>query len=228
MIFDVICIQECHISELSDISLLDIPGYICIEQGSSCSRKGGLVIYLKECYNYKKILTNAMQNIWESQFIQIKGEGLLKSVIIGNIYKPPRELITDYKAFTSNFADTINKINRNDDELIIAGDYNINLLNINSREVINEFFTCFISISLIPKITFPTRFSARKGTLIDNFLCRISEKIISAKAGILIDKLSDHQPYFLILDIIRQPKHKPKMVTILKIIPDAIDKIIRT
>ena len=48
--FGAICLQETWPSSDADVSLLHIPGYKLIHQGSRCTRHGGLVIYLYEQY----------------------------------------------------------------------------------------------------------------------------------------------------------------------------------
>ena len=53
-----------------------------------------------------------------------------------------------------------------------------------------------MSIVFPPKITFPTRFSEHRGTLIDNFLCKLTH-FFEATAGIIVANVSDHLPYFL-------------------------------
>ncbi len=53
--------------------------------------------------------------------------------------------------------------------------------------------------SFYPKITMPTRFSNRHGTLIDNLFCKLIENSLNTTSGILIKKFSDHQPYFTFL-----------------------------
>ena len=54
------------------------------------------------------------------------------------------------------------------------------------------FFHALTSQSFQPLISLPTRFSATRGTLIDNMFCRNSETMLSTTAGILFDKFSDH------------------------------------
>ena len=56
------------------------------------------------------------------------------------------------------------------------------------------------SYDVYPKIIHPTRLSHSGGTLIDNVFCR-SPDFSSLDAGILATRLSDHQPYFVSLDI---------------------------
>ena len=90
----------------------------------------------------------------------------------GNIYRPPRSLNENYNEFVNEFS-TVRSIsslkNNQKQNLILAGDYNINMLKINEHEHCSNFFDMLTSFSLFPQITFPTRFSDRKGTLIDNF-----------------------------------------------------------
>ena len=86
--------------------------------------------------------------IWEGQFIEIIGKFLPKNIILGNIYKPPSENIGNYK------------------EVIIAGDFNINLLRVSTMSIFGDFLDAFITHSFYPKITLITRFSKYNATLI--------------------------------------------------------------
>ena len=53
------------------------------------------------------------------------------------------------------------------------------------------------SFSSYPKVTLPTRLSKSKGSLIDNFFVKLSDKTNSSSARILTSALSDHFPYFI-------------------------------
>ncbi len=53
------------------------------------------------------------------------------------------------------------------------------------------------SNSFYPKITVPTRLSNNHGTLIDIFLCKLTENTLDTTSGVLINKFSDHQPYLV-------------------------------
>ena len=99
-------------------------------------------------------------------------------------------------------------------ELIIAGDFNINLLKINENDVYSNFFDTLISHSLYPQITLPTRFTRTNGTLIDIFFCKLNKNILESKTGILTNKLSDHQPYFISVNITQKKEPLPKYVKI--------------
>ena len=87
--------------------------------------------------------------------------------------------------------------NRN---IILAGDFNINLLRLNERDVFAEFVDLLTSNSFYPKITLPTRFSHLNATLIDNVFSNLNLNTLDDTSGILINKLSDHQPYFTLIE----------------------------
>ena len=43
-LFSIICLQESWLSDMDEVSLIQLSGYDCISQGKSCSNKGGLII----------------------------------------------------------------------------------------------------------------------------------------------------------------------------------------
>ena len=116
------------------------------------------------------------------------------------------------------------KLTRSKPEVIIAGDYNINLLELAKRNIVNKYFTFITSYNFYPHITLPTRFSRSNATLIDNFLCKSSEVLSSATSGILIDKFSDHQPYFICLKNKKKYNKPQKYITINKLNTENIHK----
>ena len=88
--FSAICLQESWLST-DDISPFQLDGYTCISQGKTCSNKGGLIIYINETFKYKPLQNTHRYETWEGQYIQVHG-GLSKKIIIGNIYRPPKDL----------------------------------------------------------------------------------------------------------------------------------------
>ena len=71
----------------------------------------------------------------------VKGTAHNKDVIFGNIYKPPnyRYCIENIKAFTTDIENVIHELDRKNSEIRIAGDYNINLLNMDVRQAFSLF-----------------------------------------------------------------------------------------
>ncbi len=96
--FSVICIQETWLSENDDTSCFKIEGYNLIPQVKSCSQKGGLLIYLQDRFEYDYKYKLNTYSAWEGQIIQGKmGDSLNKTVNIGNIYRPPKDINECYK-----------------------------------------------------------------------------------------------------------------------------------
>ncbi len=200
--FSALCLQETWLAEGADISDYDLNGYTTIPQGYHCTSAGGLMIYLHENFNYTKKLS-LKYDTWEGQVIQVKkGEHLSKSIILGNIYRRTLYLNEHYTKFTTEFSPHLLRLGSNNTDVIFTGDYNINLLDINDKQVISEYFDMITSHSFYPKITLPTRLSNSNGTLIDNILCKLTESTLDTTSGVMIDKigLCDHQPYFTVLN----------------------------
>ena len=53
-----------------------------------------------------------------------------KNIILGNIYRPPRNTVNDYNIFTREFTGALEYLENLGPEILIAGDYNINLLKV--------------------------------------------------------------------------------------------------
>ena len=52
----VICLQETWLSDDVDLSIFQIAGYDCISQGKSCSKKGGLIIYIDNKFDSELVI----------------------------------------------------------------------------------------------------------------------------------------------------------------------------
>ena len=83
--------------------------------------------------------------------------------------RAPKILNEQINAFITEFSSVAASLGDSNNELIIAGDFNINLLKIKENDVYSNFFDTLISHSLYPQITLPTRFTRTNGILIDNY-----------------------------------------------------------
>lgn len=225
---DIILIQESWLENDNFLNLLQLDGYNCINQGYRCSRHGGLITYIKCKFEAKILNICPMSNIWEGLFVEIKLKDKKKSrYIIGNIYKPPRNNNNNenIQTFISEIEPVLNYLNDTKAEVLIGGDWNINLLKLSERPQFTEFLDLMLNTGLCPKITLPTRFSRHSATLIDNIYCKISDKTIDTSSGILFTGVSDHLPYFVCLNNISvQNESKPKYVKCRLNKPEAIKK----
>ena len=125
---EIICLQECHINENSDLCLYQLPDYVMVGRINSASSKGGLVTYLHKSLKFEELNIQYDKGIWEGQFFKITNGN--KQVIIGNVYRPPRTCVASLYAFFDGFKCSIEQLGRRNSELVVVGDFNIDLLKI--------------------------------------------------------------------------------------------------
>ena len=208
-----ICLQETWLSNDSDTSLFELYGYKLISAGKFCSVHSGLMIYLSDEYNFKCLNLHEQSSIWDGLFIEVYGKPLnRKKLVIGNIYRPPRETIENYHTFSSELAPILTFLNKSKCEVVIAGDFNIDLLKLNENNNVRLFFDTIVSHAFYPTITLPTRFSDRRCTLIDNFICKFSPEITNYVTVILTNHISDHQPYVINIRDLNAEKRISKFI----------------
>ena len=95
-------------------------------QPAICYTYGGLITYIKSSLNSTLHSTvYEHSTAWEAMFIEI--ENLHKSLIIGNIYRPPRESNELITQFNDEFSKAMHYKILRGKTLIMTGDFNINL-----------------------------------------------------------------------------------------------------
>ena len=208
--FHAICIQESGLSENADLSLLQIEGFTCNFQSKSCSTHGGILTYVSA----SKININIDPTVWEGLFIFIKDLENQKDIVLGNIYRPPHDNNnqTNINTSVTELDPILSSLTNNKRDFLIAGDFDINLLQINivNKEHFAQFRDLILAYSLFPKITFPTHTSEIGScTLIDDIFCKLSKETLCSIAGILYTSISDHYPYFLSLNRSKNRGHEP-------------------
>ena len=222
---DAIFIQETWLTDQqcksNVIKHYHIPGYHTIALGRKCGRKGGLIIYLRDIYNYspRELYTPSLH--WEGLFIDVShkyNEALPNKITLANIYRPPRDNNSNISIdrFLEPFSDIFTMLSRESSTLITGGDFNLNLLKLTEREKIQEYFDLFVANGSIPQIMMPTRFSKKNATLIDQIFCRFSKYTSHNTSGIIVTKISDHLPCFLTINYKTNIRFKSKCIKIHK------------
>ena len=207
--FDVLCFQETWLQDAAcDRALIQIDGYSIFLQGKSCSGHGGLAIYIRDCYSFTPMVSISKSKVWEGCFVKISSEEMKKELVIGNIYRPPNNLRSDVETFIQEFSEVLQSINGSTNDIIMAGDFNIDLLKLNTDNPSLDFFNLCASQGFSPEITLPTRLTDTSATIIDNYFCRLSTRSYKRNAGVLTNHISDHQGYFLTFDNIHKTKSK--------------------
>ena len=194
---DCLALQETRLNKGDSESQYMIPNFNHISKAKAATHKGskgGLSIYIHDSYNYKVISSPENNNMWENLFIEVSKNNWNNSLIIGNIYRFPRYLKTDYEEFSKNLTTFLDNIKNK--EIALCGDFNINLLSCQTDTRVSDFYDKITSFSLLPRITRPSRFSDvatthLSGSLIDNIFCNqlcASDHV----SGLLTVKISDH------------------------------------
>ena len=215
--FSVICLQETWLSTNSPTAdTFNLPGYQTISFGSSVGNHGGLIIYIRDEFKFKVKTVNIPSKLWECQFLEISDGLLPQPIILGNIYRPPRNNNDNstIRNFTYELSTVLNEFTNLNYNIIITGDFNINLLEINERECYGEFLDMMISNELFPKISLPTRKCRTKVSLIDQNFCRFKYFNKRIKSGIILGATSDHFAYFSAFAVCKAYKPNPKFVRI--------------
>ena len=106
---------------------------VALSQGKIYSSHAGLAIYLSSIYNYKCLDIYKKLNIWEGQFIEVTSNTINKKIILGNIWRPPRDIIENYQTFIEELYHKLVDLHKLKSEVMIAGDYNIDLLKIKEK-----------------------------------------------------------------------------------------------
>ena len=112
--------QETWLGNDADLSGLHIDGYQLIHKGKTASEHGGLAVYIENKFNYEIIDNNYTSDKWEFLHIKITCDEFMKPLILGNIYRPPRNVNNNYNLFTREFSD-INQTKSSNYDIIYAG-----------------------------------------------------------------------------------------------------------
>ncbi len=94
------------------------------------------------------------------------------------------------------------------------GDYNINLLNVDSHAPTSQFINNMYIHSLIPLITKPTWITKHSARPIDNIYTNNLTNNNKQTQGILVTEISDHLPVFhIVYNNDKKAKDKDKYIT---------------
>ena len=230
-IIHALCFQETWIrGDTPDFSQFHLPGYgEPISLGATCGQHGGLAIYLLEGLTHKLISrSDVTTKIWEGLFIVVEGDTLIRPVIIGNVYKPPRDNNNNanIEAFMTEFTPVITKIGKMKPDAVILGDTNIDLLQINHREKYAEYLDFMLTNGFLPKISFPTKFSNQNASLYDHIFYKASNNNYTSKSAIVWGATSDHLACITSFKHIKIKNPTPRYVKICKSDENSINNFV--
>ena len=199
--FPVIAITETWLTDIT-CDLYSWTEYNFVEQHRSNKCGGGVGIFLQNHLNYiKRNDLNISNDSCESLFVEIDRTNLIreKNIIIGVIYRPPK---TEISHFIDIMKDIMDKIKNENKICYLVGDYNINLINVDSHGLTSEFNDIMYSGGFIPLITRPTRVTRTSATLIDNIYGNQILDRDHSLSGIMLTDITDHYPIFHIANYV--------------------------
>lgn len=197
---DAILCQETRLHSSDDTNLLNINGYTLISRGKAFNTrgsKGGLAIYLKDCFNYRIIQSPDNSLIWENLFIEVNSDLLNKPIYILNVYRYQRINNDQFSDFLNTLIQLVSPYSKLSKQLVIGGDFNLNFLDLNKCPNVTNFYNSLKSQSIIGKINQPSRITTKSATAIDNILCNINNSFLNITSGIITNSISDHLMCFI-------------------------------
>ena len=174
--FSILGITETRLHSPIENTELSISGFKSFDT-PAVSSVGGTALFISKSLKTKprKDLANLVYSDsgnLESTFAEIVLKKR-KNFIVGCIYKHPLLSLDDFNKYLEPL---LNKICKENKQILLLGDFNINLLHATTNPNILSFLNNLSSHFLIPNIFLPTRITDHSMTLIDNIFSSISEK----------------------------------------------------
>ena len=190
--FDILGITETSESDANSFtSNVSLDGYKPFYTPTN-SRNGGTALYVKSNLDsFERTDFKSQTDLFESVWVEINNKRS-KNIVCGCVYRHPNYQISDFLVYLDNVLQMLSKENK---EIYICGDFNIDLLKIDDINSYLEFYNLLSSYSLLPLIIHPTRVvDGQEPSLIDNiFSNNVSDEIIS---GNIYLTLSEHFTQF--------------------------------
>jgi len=192
--FQMFCFTETWFSNA--VSTVSLPGYRDYHTIRS-GRGGGVSLYCSNLFESQMFdeLSFVNGNI---EVCTVKIVTKTNSVYVMAIYRPPSGSII---SFCDELSTLITNPLVTEKEIILVGDFNINLLLSESVDAgVERLVSMLQSMSFLPYITKPTRFPAGNQAGIPSLLDHIwFNRLHQCHSGLLICDISDHLPNFLIV-----------------------------
>ena len=154
----------------------------------------GLCIFLLESLSYKVSDDLAVNSsAIECLCLEVFNKNS-KSIVLNLAYRPPND---DPNEPENHFKNILSKREITNKELVLVGDFKINVLEFNESKMVQNFVNLMFPHGLIPTINKSTRVTRNTATAIDHI---IPNSVINAefKTRFIKTDTSDHFPIFFI------------------------------
>ena len=226
--YDVIMLTETRETSVGIVKM-HFPNYDIFIKNPDSPKGGACILTARDRFKNIQIIQDDCFNLGnkcscnqcEIDDIWITLESNNKNILIGCIYRHPKAA-SGISHFTENLNVLMNNVKDNT-TAIIAGDFNIDLINTDNNHV-EHYTNTILQNSFIPCISIPTRVTHHSASIIDHILLKTPKKLIQTKvsAGNLITDISDHLPNILFIDLVIQKYQDRPMIRIFS--PNKIEK----
>ena len=195
--FHIIGISETRENYSTGFKMNNLNGFTLFSQPSR-SAAGGVAIYASKSLNaFERTDLSTTDDDFETVWVEINNTKA-KNILCCCAFRHPSSNPVRFKEHLESILSQLTRENKN---IFIMGDFNINLLSSESHPESNDFILMLNSFFLLPYILQPTRITERSATLIDNIFANTYS--MNAISGNLVSKISDHLPQLLIVDNIK-------------------------
>ena len=208
--YDMICFCETRLVDgLGE--LYNVDNYKMFTNNRN-TRGGGVTIYANKKYEsvMSRELTVCTDTI-ESLFVSTSVYGV--RYLGGCIYRPPN---TDLQNFLIKITEVLGEVNRrfNDHIVVIHGDFNIDLMTMETNHMVQQFVFLMFEHGFLPVILRPSRVCTTTASLIDHIWINKPDRL--ANAGIVTSTISDHFAVYadIGLPCSREKSREKKYITI--------------
>ncbi len=181
---------------MDNVDLFGIVDYKHISVPRVGKKGRGVAIYAKTCWNLSLILYDGNFTSFES--CAVSASYGYDNLIVCCVYRPPTSNVLNFVSEFCQYCEFVYAqcVNLTNCTLLIAGDFNINLLQYGTNTVADQFIDCLYSCGLFPTISRPTRVFKSYASLIDNLF--VSDQCLSS-SGLICTDITDHFPNFACL-----------------------------
>lgn len=196
---DIIILTECRLGKLVNLKYID--GYTAYSTSNHKLQNDGVVVYVKNTYSVKKITE-----------IDLPGSNTLQldinvNVSILAIYRSPAN--TNLSPFLDAL-DNVLRSNNDKESIILTGDININIMNLDTSSNAYEYMNVLAEHGLKVGINSPTRVCETTQTCIDHVMFRTKKY---AESMVYKNSVTDHYTILFKINIgARDPKFSKELI----------------
>ena len=168
-----------------------LSGYKVLHQTRKNCKLAGVRVFVHENLSFKlredlSISCDAIQSL-SIEITSTKS----KNIILNTIYSPPNG---DIKQCETNFKEIFSKNGKSLKNIVLAGDFNIKLLDFETNKNVQLVLNLMFCYNMIPFTNKPTQVTRHSANAIDHIITNSVTSHNDFKSAIIKNDLSDHFP----------------------------------